>query len=89
MTKELDIDLIIQSGLKVIDDEIKKFAKTSKTAALSHGEIDSLNLCLRLLFQYKKDLRDSSVTEDLQKLDQNEMIALAKQAANYVLKDKK
>ena len=89
MAKEIDIDSIIASGLKVIDDEIKKMAKTSKEAALTHTVIDSLNICLRLLFQHKKDLRDSSVTEDLQKLDQNEMIALAKQAATYILKDKK
>lgn len=82
-----NVDDLLQQGLSIIQDEIKKLQSNQVDQLLDPKASASLNDYLRTLLAMKREERQANMEEDLEKLNDQELHALAKQAMKFIAKE--
>lgn len=85
--KPVDVDQLLQQGLAVIQQELEKIAKNQVDQLIDRSAAMTLNEYLRTLISLKKEGRQSQMEEDLEKLEDEDLKALSKQAMEYLKKN--
>lgn len=88
-TKLLSIDELLHEGLLVLQGEITKLRNGQTDQLLDPRAAEILNKHLGTLLAIKREERQAAVAEDLEKIDDNILQTLAKEASQFVLKSGK
>lgn len=84
--KEIDIQQLSNRGLAIIEGEIAKIESGNVSALIDHKAAATLNDYLRTLISMKREDRQVKMQEELERLSDNDLDNLAKEALNYMEK---
>lgn len=84
--KELDIQTLSNRGLAIIEGEIAKIEANKIADLIDHKAAATLNDYLRTLLSFRREDRQVKMQEELERLSDNELDNLAKEALNYMEK---
>lgn len=82
--KPVDVDQLLNRSLHIIQDEIEKIEKKQFSTLLDPKVSDTLDGFIRTLLQVKKEERQSAMQDDIQKLSDKDLTALAQQALQFM-----
>ena len=85
--KPVDVDQLLQQGLAVIQQELSKIEKNQVDELIDRQAAMTLNEYLRTLIAMKKEGRQANMEEDLNKIEDEDLKVLAKQATEYLKKN--
>ncbi len=85
--KPVDVDVLLQQGLLVIQQEISKIEKNEVDKLIDRTAAQTLNEYLRTLIALKREGRQAHMEEDLEKLEDDQPRDLAIQASTYLKKN--
>lgn len=84
--KEIDIQSLSNRGLAIIEAEIAKIEAGKVAELIDHKAAATLNDYLRTLISMKREDRQVKMQEELERLSDNDLDSLAKQAVTYLEK---
>lgn len=82
--KPVDVDQLLNRSLHIIQDEVEKIEKKQFSTLLDPKVSDTLDSFIRTLLQVKKEERQSAMQDDIQKLSDKDLTALAQQALQFM-----
>jgi len=85
--KPVDVEQLLQQCLSVIQQELNKIEKNQVDALIDRQASMTLNEYTRTLISMKREVRQTNMEDDLDKLEDHELNALAQQAATYLKKN--
>ena len=83
-----DVDELLNDALTLISSELEKFKSNNTSDLLDRNATISLNEYTRTIISYKKEKRLHSVEDEIAKLEDKNLDELAKQALEYLKKNK-
>ena len=83
-TRSIEVNELLQQALSIIKKEITKIEKNQVDQLIDRTAAMTLNDYLRTLLTMKREVRADNMEEQLEDLDDQEMAALAKQAATFL-----
>ena len=85
--KTVDVDQLLSQGLTIFQEEITKLSKGETDKLLDQKSAQILNEYIRTLLVIKREERQANMEEDIDKLDDASLHALAKEAAKLLTKE--
>ena len=85
--KPVDVDQLLLEGFSIIQDQISKLGKGLTDQLLDQKSAQILNEHLRTLLAAKREQRQANMEDDIEKLSDQDLNELAKQAMKLITKE--